>query len=611
MCHGIGIRHYVRASVCHFARAARVARASSPNCRCTTSTSTSSHGQQNPDPPAAMATTADALFREKPVGELRNYRLQLSHDIAKAKDRFETELGRRYTDMLAVTDQVDELLQQARTADADLMELCFNDAKFKLAALPDPAAFHAAAPAAATADPELGPGAQPDLAGIEATLAVSEWVLAVKDFAREPALQKHFDSLVQGFHTVLSLHDVSRYASVLARNCRALEDTILEQQAEFSASQWVKLHRLVHSHAEVFPFKRVDELDALVFSFLLANEEPLRAAGVDADVQAFLEGEPFKLKFVERVLQDVDAEFQALEEAAAGSAPTPELYRMNFDDGSLLALVTEANLYCSGAISPRDRALYALVENITALVRKLQRSQADSAVISKVKERLSEVLIERRKEVVEAPSDNSVLQLEALQKKGDTEFGTSQQGDAGPELKHKDAPLDSVTAAQKGESTDVVGNAARKTPVVSTDAEAEAHDSDTGASSTETEAPGAETETTSAETEVVTPSAETETQTPSAETETQTPSAETETQTPSAETETQTPSAEAEATSAQTQPPSAENNNYEKTMHKGNIWQPVESLPLTRDIVRAAVQKLNTDNLLAYLGGQIAQVDSF
>ncbi|CUS24194.1 LAQU0S14e02322g1_1 [Lachancea quebecensis] len=510
-----------------------------------------------------MATTADALFREKPVGELRDYRLQLSHDIAKAKDRFETELGRRYTDLLAVTDQVDELLQQARVADADLMELCFNDAKFKLEALPDPGASNG--PAATAAGQELSPSAGLDLDGANLTLTVSEWALAVKNFVREPASQKHFDSLVQSFHAVLGLCDVSRYASVLARNCSVLEDAVLEQQPQFSAPQWVKLHRLVHSHAEVFPFKRVTELDALVFGFLLANEESLRSAGADPDVEQFLEGEAFKQKFVERALLDVDAEFQAFEEAAAGSAPLPELYGLEFDDRSLPALVTKASLYCSGVTSLRDRALYTLADNTVALVRKLQRSQADTAVISRVKERLSEVLNERRKEVIET---SRCAEPEVLQMKDKTESKLSQEDEPDSKLQRRELAV-AVESVSSGTQT------------ASTDAEPEAPTVEPEASTAEPEASTAEPEAPTVESEAPT-------------------------------VEPEAPTVEPEAPTVEPEAPTTENDNYQKHAPNGSSEpQPVASLPSSRDIVQAAVQRLNTDNLLAYLGGQIELVDSF
>ncbi|SCU88212.1 LANO_0D01442g1_1 [Lachancea nothofagi CBS 11611] len=319
--------------------------------------------------------------------------------LAKAKDEFDKELGKRFGDILAVTDAVDELLGQARAVDASLMDLCFNDSVCKLEAVPEPGASSSLqSTSRASNGGHLDPAF---VSNVHRTLAVSEWALAVRSFTEDPSAAKNFDALLASFESIQQINGkADQYQSVVSDKCRLVEAAVLDGSAPFTAVQWVKLYHLFHSDTDVFAFQQLEALDKLAFDFLLRNEDLLQCSQTEPEVQRFLNSPAFKNKSNERLLQDVELQFSNYQRShETVSRPPISLYDLNVEQ-SLSTFVQDIDFYCNGIIEDQDRKLDVLVETVAALVRKLKSCGADLERIQDIKKRLINCLEARRESLL-------------------------------------------------------------------------------------------------------------------------------------------------------------------------------------------------------------------
>ncbi|SCV04636.1 LAME_0H20010g1_1 [Lachancea meyersii CBS 8951] len=376
-----------------------------------------------------MATSADTLFQQRSVLDVRDFNLHLSHEIAKARVNFDNELGKRYTDVLDVTEEVEKLLRQSRQADASLMELCFNDAICKLESIPEPVheSQESIRPighnSALVLDPTLANDAH-------STLAVSEWTLAVLAFAEEPASPKLLDVLVSKFHVLKQINVPDRFATVICGKCELLESAILQHKLSLTAVHWVKLHELFHAfqNSPPFQFKQTSKYDDLAFDFLLTNEEHLQQNRTDVDVQKFLKTPVYKSKSVERVQRSIEDQFQ--EYHSGGSTDHQHgltLYGNEFEHSSQL-FVHEIDLYCNGIILGNDQKLNSLVESIIQLIAKLKSCGVDPTVITGIKTRLVNCLQERIQQLEDERCEPEAVILENVLLDKTTEKSSEDQG---------------------------------------------------------------------------------------------------------------------------------------------------------------------------------------
>ncbi|SCU95419.1 LADA_0G15522g1_1 [Lachancea dasiensis] len=347
-----------------------------------------------------MASVAEDLFREKPVAEVRDYNLHLAQDIARANDNFERELSHRYTDILAITDSVEELLRRSREVDASLMDLCFNDSSYKLEPVADPNRE--------TRDAiDLSRGhsspASDHLQDAKYALAVAQWTLAVKSFLGDPAAPKNFDPLLSSFESIRGFPHASRYDSTISANCQLLQAAVLEHKMSFSALQWVKLYHLFHAHAgsQVFVFDGIDTVSQLVCDFLLRNEDVLRNSQMDPEVQVFLKAPVFKSKSIESLLKNVEFQFERYYAACERTSTQPtslNLYSFCAGD-SVASFVQDVDWFCHGIKDEQDRKLDNLLVSVSQLIQRLQHYGAETTTVDDIKNRLIQNLEQRLQQV--------------------------------------------------------------------------------------------------------------------------------------------------------------------------------------------------------------------
>ncbi|SCU83021.1 LAFA_0D01310g1_1 [Lachancea sp. 'fantastica'] len=364
-----------------------------------------------------MATTAETLFREKSVVGVRDYNLNLKQEITRARDTFDKELSKRYTDILAVTDEVEILLQKARLADTSLMDLCFNDSKCKLETISEPAKGLSAQLEfingynSATAE-DFGP---PDEACC--TLAVSEWVLAVLEFVQDPGSLKNLDSLVNRFTTLNQVKVPEELYAIIAHKCESLESVILQHNLSLTASHWVRLHELFHAdqRAPFFKFNEVHAIDDLAFDFLLGNEDYLQRSATEIEVQNFFKTPVYRAKSIERALKLIDDQFQKYDSCELTDKQSDLALYGDIDMQSLQLFIENVDSFCKGVIAAKDQELNTLVERVVETIGKLKSAGADTAVLADIKARLTSRVQKRLVELENEFHEPDVIALKSLE----------------------------------------------------------------------------------------------------------------------------------------------------------------------------------------------------
>ncbi|CEP62952.1 Golgi transport complex subunit COG1 LALA0_S06e07668g [Lachancea lanzarotensis] len=404
-----------------------------------------------------MATTAETLFREKSVVEVRDYNLNLTQEIARARDTFEFELGKRYTDILAVTDEVEVLLQEARLADASLMDLCFNDSKCKLETVSEPVkelgtplglnGFNSASIVGSEASSEA-----------HCTLAVSEWVLAVLALVQDPGSLKNLDLLVSKFGFINKVSVPEQFNTVIADKCKLLESAVLQHALSLTASHWVRLQKLFHDYQEspLFEFKQIHAIDELAFDFLLGNEDYLQRSVTDAEVQTFFKTPVYRAKSIERALKLIDEQFRKYESNDSSGEQSDLALYDDTDEESLQLFVKNVDLYCKGVITIKDQRLEALVERVIETIAKLKTSRVEANVLADIKNRLATHVQARLAELENDYHDLDVVALEVLD--GSDAEQLSKEGTQGS---NELAELPSVRAKGEGIGTTTESSSAK------------------------------------------------------------------------------------------------------------------------------------------------------
>lgn len=341
----------------------------------------------------AAMTDVTSLFEQKTITELRDYSLQLSLETTKVKDQFSKQLGSNYAQILDVTHSVTTLYQDVKSLDSKLMDLCFNDKQYTLGKILDEK----------TVDIQRDSRSNSPFNTSKArlVLAIADWSSAVTNFTKSSLSSATFDSLLLNFDT-LQTTDVSGYESVVEKQCKSLEDHILLGTAPFTTLQWVKLYHLFHSKTELYQFK-TDQFDALLFQSLLGDDSLLTNASSDPLIQEFVSGKTFKAKLNERLLRTIESEFNAYT-IFTEEQMLVDLYHSSTIEEDISLFVRDADLYCMGLTSKKQRRLYEMVKRIVELLHDVKK-YGDTKTVDDVKRRVVSLLEEEKSKNKETTTD--------------------------------------------------------------------------------------------------------------------------------------------------------------------------------------------------------------
>ncbi|SCU86530.1 LAMI_0D02498g1_1 [Lachancea mirantina] len=335
-----------------------------------------------------MAARVEALFCEKTVPQLRDYRLQLSQELVRAENKLRLELGHRYDDLLAVTKEVDTIFVHCKEIDASLMELCFNDSQYKLDNISEPQLRQRGAKRATAV-----PAASHRSSHAETTLSVASWTRAVRSFNKDPENSSNFDNVLAKFAVLRQLTKLDTFRTAVESHCAGLEMRLLEEPPSFTPSQLVQLHTFLHEKSANYEFQHLNELDQLIFDSLLKQQDLIEEPYVGPNetlVINFLSSAPFKRRLVEKLLQDAQIEIHNYRAAARDDTPI-ETYR-RCDSSNITKFVQDIDLYCRGLTTQGQQRLFALVENTLVTLSKLRTSDATADEIASLKSQIKAIL---------------------------------------------------------------------------------------------------------------------------------------------------------------------------------------------------------------------------
>ncbi|SCW02913.1 LAFE_0F17040g1_1 [Lachancea fermentati] len=336
-----------------------------------------------------MSTDVEALFKEKSIPDIRDYNLEVSQEITRTRDEFNQQLRGRYEEILDVTHEVRRLLAQSKEVDSKLMDLCFNDTKYKLESIS-----------------EVQLGSHKNSAGrsnentyvenAQCILILTNWIQAVKVFMKDPCSSKNLDEVLAKFQTIESSTPDSSYSGMILKHCARMESFILEQKPAFNPLQWVKVHNLFHEGQNQFGFKHAEEIEALAYDALLTNEDLIHhpsSANIDPLVQNFIGSAVFKQRLIARFTDNIQQHFEKYEKARQITSEEIKVYQLS-DERNLAQFVQNVNLYCFGFTNVVGQKLNDLIEDVIECLRNLKAAGADEKCMNPIKERIIALLDE-------------------------------------------------------------------------------------------------------------------------------------------------------------------------------------------------------------------------
>lgn len=411
-----------------------------------------------------MSTDVETLFKEKSISDIRDYNLEISHEITRTRDQFNQQLRGRYEEILDVTHEVRRLLAQSKEVDSKLMDLCFNDTKYKLESISEVQLGSHKNPAFRTNENTYVEGAQ-------WILILTNWIQAVKVFMKDPCSSKNLDDVLAKFETIGSSPPDSPYSEMILKHCARMESFILEQKPAFNPLQWVKVFNLFHEGQNQFGFEHAEEIEVLAYDALLTNEDLIHhpsSANIDPLVQNFIGSAVFKQRLIAKFTDNIQQHFEKYEKASQITSEEINVYQLD-DERNLAQFVQNINLYCFGFTTVVSQKLNDLIEDVIECLHNLKAAGANKKCMNPIKERiialLDEEIVRRQSSSVETTicteiseneadliSENDKIREDQIHSVKEQDEGDKAEKDEGDTKKNSD--LDSNTSVDATKTTE-------------------------------------------------------------------------------------------------------------------------------------------------------------
>ncbi|GAV54627.1 hypothetical protein ZYGR_0AN00950 [Zygosaccharomyces rouxii] len=342
-----------------------------------------------------MDTDAVGLLRTHSVVEVRDLDLEVSGDAARLYDKFAQELREQYGEILEVTKSVGELLGCLKKGDFELRDLCFRDDLYKLKKLE---------PLEGKIDRENGKKVTKDDNGsAKKVLLVSNWSLAISDFVSRFSLSqssaKLFDQVIIQFRNLQGHGQWQEYEGVVRSKCEQFVQYLLDSalnNINFTVGQWARIWSLVLND-DRFPWNKeqVLKLDEILFKSLF--QEPLEVLMSDTDeaVSNFVRSSEFEQKLNAKILQDIERQFQLLENLVAqqeeDKTPTFQ-YPQIVQELDVAQVVENCRLHSLGLTTRSRVQMYNLVNPLIQMIDDLQAHGGQSGQVNELRKKLATVL---------------------------------------------------------------------------------------------------------------------------------------------------------------------------------------------------------------------------
>lgn len=317
------------------------------------------------------------LFRECNLEQIRDYDLELSSRIDKARNHFREELRTHYQDILKVTDEVDHLHRQLKDGDALFMDLCFKDDLYQLTKLPDFSneSDYRCADSMTSLSSITQVSAKP-------VLAVSQWVLAITDlvsrYATSYSSSKLFDGVIQAFKELAVLgSSLEGYEDVIQSKCNVFLTFATSQAVTFTVEQRIQLYNLVTEVANsifLWDSASVEKLERQTFDFILQEHLDETLKSDNELVASFVAAENFKQRLSNKLKHDISAQFKDLDNLL--SAEGEELIKPDqppLSTQHIQTLIQNSQYYCMGLVTDKKVQWHRTVVSLIDSIQKLEQ----------------------------------------------------------------------------------------------------------------------------------------------------------------------------------------------------------------------------------------------
>lgn len=342
------------------------------------------------------------LFREHTVVEVKDYILELSNQIEKTHHRFIEELQEHYRDILTVTDEVGLLFSTLKDGDSLLMDLCFKDDVYRVNKLPEIAQGSSSSTLNRRLSITQEELAIPYESSAEDVLLVSKWTLAVTDFisrfTTSSNSNKLFDKVIQEFGNLKNhASEAFTYKDIIASKCKEFLYFITKNddcQGIFTINQWVRIYNLVLKERDT-RFEWVpalaEELDSIVFQVVLDEYPDTLFSSKDELVKQFTCSEIFQEKLGEKILRDINEQFECLEKLSTEDIEPSNIlsYQDLPSEGiSVGDIVEESRLYSMGLVTTKRVAIFKIVTPLIEMLRNLESHGRGHQLVKELKAKL-------------------------------------------------------------------------------------------------------------------------------------------------------------------------------------------------------------------------------
>lgn len=304
-----------------------------------------------------METQADTLFKQKSTIELRDYNLQISLDTVKLKDTFNTKLSETYREILNINGFITHLFDETKKLDSELMNLCFDDGKYKLKKVDDSYSnelninvIHSNNKRTKSLTHTQNP------LYIEGLLKLSSFSTSLSKFKMSHN-GFNFKSLMEEFNHISHFKgDINM--TIISKQCSDFESWVLDIQPSLAIDQYIQLY---HEISNFKKFQFSSKIPQWIFAELLNNYKDFLNYE-SPSVQNFIHNPDFKVKLIEVLNNECEILFKKLNK--------DELSDKVFDvlkvSDNISDFITNVDMYCQGIY---DEKKVNLKECTTEIIR--------------------------------------------------------------------------------------------------------------------------------------------------------------------------------------------------------------------------------------------------
>ena len=357
------------------------------------------------------------FLRTKPVSDVKDYLLEVNHNLSTTDEKFNNQLKLHYSVILRVIQNIAVLHSDLSDVDTEFRELCFNDNLYQIRKLPT---FR---PVSLPADHDPFESNNNDLQNV--TLGITNWILAVTTFINRFANSNEngnsfFEEMIT--HT-LKLGDNKddskfiRYKYIIKKKALSLQtyivDSLIAHTITLNLEQSISLFNLFHFTIPFFSWDLLltEQYNNLLYDMILEDYDIESFYGdkniiniKSPSVKDFLQSSLFKSNVIQRLIDNIEDQLTQLENTGNNNntsviEETPKTEKQNKEnddeyededdmDNEISTIVNNSLMQAMGLIYDNDINEYNNIEQIMDQLNNLKDLKADSIRVQTLKERL-------------------------------------------------------------------------------------------------------------------------------------------------------------------------------------------------------------------------------